>query len=210
MRLSFQNNVVGLSAETQAEREICELLRGSDGFVFRLHAATGRGLAFSSLGPEEQARRAPLNIVRSMEPRFALISNLAHTPFMLDGEDYASVEAFWQGLKSAESAPRRALAKLSGSLAKARGDLLGYPRTFEYVGSTIVSGSPEHWGLMRRACEAKFTQHHAARTALLETGERWLTHRTRKDSRTIPGAIMADIWMQIRARLQDELGQRGG
>ena len=59
---------------------------------------------------------------------------------------------------------------------------------------------------MRRACEAKFAQHEGARTALLNTGERWLTHRTRKDSRTIPGAIMADIWMRIRARLHDEAG----
>ena len=55
---------------------------------------------------------------------------------------------------------------------------------------------------MRRACEAKFAQHAGARTALLDTGERWLTHKVRKDSRTIPGAIMADIWMQIRERLQ--------
>ena len=31
MRLSFQDNVAGLSAETQAEKDICELLRASDG-----------------------------------------------------------------------------------------------------------------------------------------------------------------------------------
>lgn len=206
MRLSFDNNVVGLAAETPAEEAICELLRASDGYVFRLHAATHRGLAFSEIGQEDEARRAPLNIVRSMEPRFALISNLARTPFTLDGEIYASVEGFWQGLKSAEPAQRRILGKLSGGEAKGRGDSLGRPQQFDYEGTTIVSGSPEHWELMRRACEAKFTQHAGARAALLNSGQRWLTHRTRKDSRTIPGAIMADIWMQIRAKLLDEAG----
>lgn len=206
MRLSFQNNVLGLSAETQAEEAICELLRTSDGHVFRLHAETKRGLAFSAIGPEDEARRVPLNIVRSMEPRFASISNLAPTPFALDGETYASVEGFWQGLKSADPAQRRVLGMLSGGEAKGRGDLLGRPEVFDYGGTTIFSGSPEHWALMRRACEAKFAQHEGARTALLDSGERWLTHRTRKESRMIPGAIMADIWMRIRTRLRDEAG----
>jgi hypothetical protein len=32
-------------------------------------------------------------------------------------------------------------------------------------------------------------------------GERPLTHKTRKDSRTIPGAVMADIWMRVRREL---------
>jgi predicted NAD-dependent protein-ADP-ribosyltransferase YbiA (DUF1768 family) len=172
--------------------------------VFRLHAPTRRGLAFREIGPEDEARRAPLNIVRSIEPRFAPISNLAHTPFTLDGECYASVEAFWQGLKSPDPALRRSLARLWGPEAKGRGDPLGHPPTFGYDGTTIASGSPEHWQLMRRACEAKFAQHEGARTALLDTGERWLTHRVRKDSRTIPGAIMADIWMRIRASLRNE------
>ena len=204
MRLTYQNDVIGLSAETPAEEAICALLRAADGHVFRLHAPTQRGLAFSEIGPEDEARRAPLNIVRSMAPRFAPISNLAHTPFMLDGEIYASVEAFWQGLKSTDPAQRRSLASLWGPEAKGRGDPLGHPQAFDYGGTTIVSGSPEHWALMRRACEAKFAQHAGARTALLDTGERWLTHTMRKDSRTIPGVIMADIWMRIRARMRNE------
>jgi hypothetical protein len=80
MRLTYQNDVIGLSAETPAEEEICALLAAADGHVFRLHAPTRRGLAFREIGPEDEARRAPLNIVRSIEPRFAPISNLAHTP----------------------------------------------------------------------------------------------------------------------------------
>lgn len=204
MKLSFQNNVIGLSAETPAEQEICALLALVDGHVFQLHAATDRGIAFSEIGPEDDARRAPLNIVQSVAPQFAPISNLAHTPFELAGQHYASIEGFWQGLKRLEPVERRAMAKLWGGEAKVRGSSVAQPAEFAYEGVLIAAGSPEHWALMRAACEAKFTQHAEARVALLATGERWLTHKVRRDSRTIPGAIMADIWMRIRAHLQQE------
>ncbi|HEV8714964.1 MAG TPA: hypothetical protein VGX03_19310 [Candidatus Binatia bacterium] len=69
-------------------------------------------------------------------------------------------------------------------------------------------GTYEHWALMREACWAKFTQHEEAQRALLSTGTRPLTHRTRRDSRTIPGVIMTDIWMRIRARLTE--GEQSG
>ena len=44
----------------------------------------------------------------------------------------------------------------------------------------------------------------AAREALLSTGTRPLMHRMRRDSKTIPGVIMADIWMRLRERLRAE------
>ena len=206
MKLSFRNNVIGLAAETTAEREICALLCAAHGHVFQLHATSERGMAFNELGPEDDARRAPLNIVRSIAPRFAPISNLAHTPFVFEDQAYASIEGFWQGLKASDIKERRAIAKLSGAAAKAAGDKFGQPSEFDYGDARIIGGSPEHWALMQAACSAKFTQHGAARAALLATGARWLTHAVRKDSRTIPGAIMADIWMRIRTRLQDEGG----
>ena len=40
---------------------------------------------------------------------------------------------------------------------------------------------------------AKFEQSEAAQTALLSTGMRPLVHQMRRDSRTIPGVVMADI-----------------
>lgn len=208
MKLSFQNDVIGLSAETPEELEICALLALADGHVFQLHASSGRGMAFSMIGPEDSARRAPLNIVQSIAPRFAPISNLAHTPFELEGQRYAGIEGFWQGLKRAEPVERRAMAKLWGSDAKRNGAGVDQPLEFGWQGVMIAAGSPEHWALMRPACIAKFSQHDDARTALLATEERWLTHKVRRDSRTIPGAIMADIWMRIRARLQREEAAR--
>jgi predicted NAD-dependent protein-ADP-ribosyltransferase YbiA (DUF1768 family) len=53
---------------------------------------------------------------------------------------------------------------------------------------------------MERACRAKFEQNAEARAALLATGDRPLTHVVRRDSTTIPGVIMAQIWMRIRKR----------
>lgn len=204
MKLSFQNDVVALSAETPEEVEICALLVAADRHVFQLHATSERGMAFSLIGPEDSARRAPLNIVQSIAPQFAPISNLAHTPFELEGQRYASVEGFWQGLKREQPVERRAMARLWGGEAKGVGSSVDQPLTFDWQGETIVAGSPEHWALMRAACTAKFSQNDEARRALLATEDRWLTHKVRRDSRTIPGAIMADIWMRIRAQLQDE------
>ena len=55
---------------------------------------------------------------------------------------------------------------------------------------------------MEAACRAKFAQNEVARAALLATGSRPLTHVVRRDSRAIPGVIMASIWMRIRSDLR--------
>lgn len=202
MKLSFRNDVIGLSAETEAEREICALLMAADRNIFQLHCTSDRGLALAELGPEADARREPLNITHTVEARFQPVSNLAHTPFDLDGQHYASIEGFWQGLKFGDPADRRRIAKLWGAGARDAGKSAGQPASFDYGGETVVAGSPEHWCLMQKACEAKFGQNAEAGAALLATGQRWLTHKVRRDSRTIPGAIMAQIWTDLRAAIQ--------
>lgn len=204
MKLSFQNNVLGLSAETEVEREICALLMAADRYIFQLHSASDRGFSLAELGPEDDALRAPLNITHAAPVQFQPISNLALTPFEIEGQHYASIEGFWQGLKFAEPVERRRVAKLSGPAAREAGKAAGQPVSFEVAGQSVVAGSPEHWQLMRQACAAKFAQHAGARSALLATGQRWLTHRVRRDSRTIPGAIMAQIWMDLRGKLRGE------
>src|ERR1700734_1317152 len=84
--------------------------------------------------------------------------------------------------------------------------------TIVYDGETVRVGTWDHWQLMERACSAKFTQNADAREALLSTGQRPLIHRTRRDSRDIPGVIMCDIWMRIRRRLRNraEEADEGG
>ncbi len=116
------------------------------------------------------------------------------------------MEGFWQSLKFSDAADRRRVATLSGGHAKKSGDSAPPAGiTFAYLGQTIVRGAWDHWALMRRACEAKFDQDSRARSALLATANRPLTHRVPNESRTIPGVLMADIWMQIRSTLRNGL-----
>jgi len=136
-----------------------------------------------------------------VDPGWRLISNFASAPFQLDAVDYASVESFWQGLKFASQAERRRLAAMSGPEARRAGEEVKYGDAIEYQGHSFVPGTWDHWQLMRRACFAKFSQNPEAAAALLSTGTRPLVHRMRRDSRTIPGVIMAEIWMEIRTRL---------
>ena len=167
--------------------------------VFVLRAQPRGGTVLHDLGPREEACREPLNVgYRSPDWRIMLISNFAPTPFELDGRAYASVEGLWQGLKFPAEADRRRIAALYAGTAKRAGEAAVPAETFEYEGERTHA----HWKLMERACRAKFSQNAEARSALLATGDRPITHVMRRDSTTIPGAIMAEIWMRIRARLQ--------
>lgn len=172
--------------------------------VLHLTGDANGSVVLRDLGVRSDACRDPINIVfETSDARVRPISNLAHTPFEFDGRRYASVEGFWQGLKIESAGERERIAALWGTEAKSAGSRV-WPPTFAYEGRTCPSGAYPHWKLMRRACEAKFAQNAEARAALLATGSRPLTHRVRRDSRTIPGALMADIWMRIRAKLVDK------
>jgi len=155
------------------------------------------------LGPRTEACREPLNVVStSTDPLAKIISNLATTPFELDGQRYLSVESFWQGLKFPDEAERRRLAGHEGPRARSEGLRQKYEKTIRYGGQQIAVGAWDHWHLMENACRAKFQQNEDARAALLATGDRPLVHVVRRDSRSIPGVIMAQIWMRLRAELR--------
>ena len=172
-----------------------------DGFVFALAANDGSGANLASLGPRAEACREPINVHSgNPDPRISIIANFAPTPFTLDGERYACVEAFWQSLRFPLE-ERSGIAILDGVAAKQASDARPYGSHVHYRGEAVSVGTHAHWQLMRRACAAKFRQHAAARAALVSTLPRPLVHTMRRDSRTIPGAIMAEIWMSLRAEL---------
>lgn len=177
-------------------------LPNATGHVFHLSDGGERGLVLRDLGPREDACAEPINVVYDKNDRWQPISNLAHTPFELDGRLYASIEGFWQGLKFASAQDRERIAALWGQQAKAAGWSAPAEMQFIYEGETIDVGRHRHWRLMARACRAKFLQNAEARQALEATGDRPLTHRVRKDSQTIPGVVMADIWMRVRQSLR--------
>ena len=208
MKVRLKDHLLIITAESEEEKQaVAAWAPDKHGHVFALRHQDSQTFLLTDLGPRLEACREPINITsRSPSPAIRLISNLAHTPFELDDERYASVEGFWQGLKFPEAAQRQAIAQLHGQEARQAGFTAPAADTLLYRGQLIRVGTHDHWRLMAAACRAKFSQHVQAREALLGTGERPLEHRTRRDSRTIPGVIMAEIWMRIRGRLIKESG----
>lgn len=202
MRVILKEGLIVLVPETAEESAAAASWKTRHaGQVFLFDALAGEGVRATSLGPKDEACREPLNVVSTAGPEVAPISNLAPAPFVLDGAPYASVEGFWQSLKYTSAEERRRVAALSGTQAKRAGEGGDVDGEFEYLGRRIRVGTADHWDLMERACRAKFDQCAAAREALMATGNRPLEHRVRKDSRTIPGVVMAKIWVRIRTDL---------
>jgi predicted NAD-dependent protein-ADP-ribosyltransferase YbiA (DUF1768 family) len=206
MIVKQENGHIILQAETTEEQaQLKTLLEEQNELIFQLRK-TEKGPSFFYLGPKETACNLSINVLFSREDKqIQLISNLGHAPFEMDGIEYASVEAFWQSLKF-EPEKRDPLYSLFGKEAKKAGAREKYTKYVSYKEQKVRVGSSEHWALMQRACEHKFEQHTAAREALLATGIRPLYHKPRKDSVTIPGPIMAGIWMNIRSKLRREAG----
>ncbi len=206
MRVVLKAGILSVSVETDEERQTFALWREATlGHVFAFESSSTKGGSFHDLGPREDACREPINIVSDMdEARWRPIGNLALTPFALRGRAYASVEGFWQGLKFRGEADRERVAALWGRAAKAAANGRPAPARFTFDRADYVTGSAEHRGLMLEACQAKFAQSLEARSALLATGDRPLTHHVRRDSATIPGAVLAEFWMRIRRTLQQE------
>jgi predicted NAD-dependent protein-ADP-ribosyltransferase YbiA (DUF1768 family) len=203
VQVRLKDNLLVVTAESEQERvAVAEWAAARNGRVFELLHQDGQTFRLTDLGPRPEACREPVNISsRSADPAVQWISNLAHTPFELDGERYASVEAFWQGLKFPEPSRRVVIAGLHGQEARRAGFNAPEADVIDYRGRVVRVGTADHWGLMAAACWAKFNQHEEARRALLGTGARPLQHKTRRDSRNIPGVVMADIWMKVRRGL---------
>jgi predicted NAD-dependent protein-ADP-ribosyltransferase YbiA (DUF1768 family) len=205
MKTLLQIRCVVLVPETEAETHaLAEWKAVRAGRVLLVRATAGTGLALTDLRVREEACNEPLQVwSKSPDASVRLISNFAVTPFELDGRCYQSVESFWQALKFDNAAERRRVASMDGPAAQKAGKARPYGATVTYQGRSVPVGTWEHWALMERACRAKFAQNEAAQAALLATGRRPLVHQMRRDSRTIPGVIMAAIWMTIRDRLRE-------
>ena len=209
MRVILKAGTLALSVENDAEREAFAAWRASKkGHVFYFDGGTDKGGALHDLGRQADACRESINIVFEQgEARWWPISNLAHTPFTMRGRSYASIEGFWQGLKFEAEADRDRVAALWGKAAKKVAHGEPERERFVYDGATCTVGAAQHRALMLQACRAKFAQNRDAREALLATGDRPLTHRVRRDSTTIPGALLADIWMRVRSNLRSRQGR---
>lgn len=203
MQVRFRRGLLILTPEDGAEvAALSEFDTAHRAHVFHLGAPSSKGAVLHDLGPRAEACNESLNITSRSPGVLKAISNFSETPFELDGASYASVEGFWQGLKFPDEPDRRRLAVMHGSKAKDAGYYAPRLDVISYGGQVIRVGTWDHWRLMEAACTAKFEQCEAARVALRSTGERPLTHRMRPDSRTIPGVILADIWMRLRRKFR--------
>ena len=207
MRIRQMEGLLIVSAESETERaQLAIWATGREGQRVTIAVRGDGSVGLTDANSSPACDNAPINITFDTTPMpLQLVSNLAETPFVLDRRSYASIEGFWQGLKFVDAADRRRLADLSGHTAKAAGPPSRPGDRIVYEGREVCVGTLDHWALMQRACEAKFARHEAARAALLSTGTRPLEHKAAVDSRTIPGIIMADIWMRIRMRIRARL-----
>ena len=207
MKIVLNDKDILLTGENEPEiSALLTLLRAREGDIYQVRK-NKQSIEFVHLGNRATACNEAINVLFSdADDAVRLISNLAHTPFVLDGLTYASVEGFWQSLKYPAS-ERADISMLHGKPAKKAGNR-GYETYVFYEDQKIRVGSPAHWRLMRSACESKFAQHDPARQSLLATGIRPLYHKPRKDSDAIPGPIMAGIWMDIRGEWRKKLELR--
>ncbi len=203
MKTIFATERLVLVPENTEEAEQLAYWRSEAiGQALSLDDNSGSGVSIKQLGHFQDVCREPINVTsRHPDESIRTIANFADTPFVLDDLYYQSVESFWQGLKATDPAERSRIAAFPGAKAKSDKSIPKYGATLDYGGATIVVGTWDHWQLMKRACTAKFQQNDVARNALVSTGNRPLVHQVRRDSKVIPGVIMADIWMNIRKKL---------
>lgn len=153
----------------------------------------------SRMPPDEKL----LNVASGAgEPIGKLLSNFAERSFVMDGKPYASVEAFYQGLKWPDGAQRAAVAGLAGTEAKYAARGAPKAETFEYEGHTYRLGSEEHHQLMKCAMRESIEQNPEVRRQFVQTHPRPIEHKTGRPENpnsSFPGPVFTRILTELRA-----------
>ena len=96
MQVRLKDGLIVVTAEPDEASELADWVEQHRDHAFMLWPQDGRTFLLKDQGPRLEACREPINVVSTAKNEAVrLISNLAHTPFELDGQTYASVEAFW-------------------------------------------------------------------------------------------------------------------
>jgi hypothetical protein len=101
---------------------------------------------------------------------FNLLCNAASTPFVLNGENFDSIDSFYQAIKIPEGTSERATCAISSLHEAKRLGRRHHAADFSYRGERVAVGSAEHESIVAAAICAKFDQHHEVQIALCETG----------------------------------------
>ncbi len=121
----------------------------------------------------------PLNIwSKSDEEIGRLMSNFAHTPFVLDGILYSSIEGFYAALLIQGNAAKQAkVRQMWGVRAKHEIPKLK-PQVILYNGESFKLGSKDHISLIKQAIRAKLQTHPEIAAAFVATRPRPIAHET--------------------------------
>lgn len=186
------------------------------GEPIRTHKAGGRVVIEARDGKISEHRiknqtppdEKPLNVASgAFEEIGKRLSNFAERPFTMDGRRYASVEAFYQGLKWPDAAKRTEVAALTGKEAKYAAKGAPKSPTVEYDGQSYALGSPEHHQLIKRVIGESLEQNPDVMQAFLETHPRPLEHKTgRKENPR--SAFPGSAFTRVLAELRDELREK--
>lgn len=164
---------------------------------------------------------APGQVILSKRNELGLLSNLAATPFTMDGTPFASVESLWQMTKLPENpqdaraqiqwpCTREDLRQLSGLPAKRLGDQISV--LMKENGIAWVSYQenqmpyPEtapgpFYRLIRRAMREKALQNPAVLEVLCKTGDLILRPDHHVPGPLSPAHRYDEIWMELRKEL---------
>ncbi len=148
----------------------------------------------------------PLNIWSMSDEAIGReMSNFAHTPFVLDGVEFGSVESFyvWLLLSEGGNEPRREKVRpMWGLHAKHKAPKV-LPGRICYQGVWMKPGGPEHLDLIKRALRAKLLAHPDIAGRFVATRPRPLIHETGYPDR--PGAeFPKETLCRLLTELRDE------
>lgn len=101
MRVIFKDDLFVIIPETEEENNgFVEWIDAHNNHIFVLENQKYYAIRLKDVSDVYEASNVPINVTsKSRDEHIRLISNFAHTPFWIDKVEYASVEAFWQGLK---------------------------------------------------------------------------------------------------------------
>lgn len=172
----------------------------------------------------QAASAAAGEVILSKRNELGLLSNFAATPFVFEGERYASLEGFWQMMKYPEGPTdprnrrgtrwphtRAEVATMTAFQAKTAGDqaeaiLKQLKITWvTYRGRRMEDRAPlkgPFYDLIRAAMKAKLDQNENVRAVLLRTGDLKLLPDHHQEPHAPPAWKYFDIWMELRSELQ--------
>ena len=139
-------------------------------------------------------------------PKYAVLSNLARTPFKFDTYLFPTVEGFIQGLKFKDRGKQHEVFGLDGKEALKAGRVITRSiidpanHLIYWKGQKYTYLSQTHRVLIKRAIKAKFRGNYYARQCLVETGDGELIHDVGKESpaTSLPGSEFISILNEIR------------